>query len=75
MARSRNSVETKPVTIRTTPWVLQTLDALAASGRFGKNPAEVAEELLRSKLRDVETEGWLAMPPTAMGTTRSTTSR
>lgn len=59
MARPRNSVETQPFTIRTTPWVVETLDALATTGRFGKNPAEVAEELLRAKLRDVERDGWL----------------
>lgn len=59
MARTRNSVGTKPVTIRTTPWALGTLELLATTGRFGKNAAEVAEELLRSKLREVERDGWL----------------
>jgi hypothetical protein len=59
MARSRNSVETVPYTIRTTPWVVDTVEVLARTGRFGKNGAEVAEELLRAKLREVEREGWL----------------
>lgn len=59
MARPRNTVETQSVTIRTTPWVVETLDVLATTGRFGKNAAEVAEELLRAKLRDVERDGWM----------------
>lgn len=59
MPRARNSVETVPRTIRTTQWVADTLDALASTGRFGKNAGEVAEELLRAKLREVEREGWL----------------
>lgn len=63
MPRGRNSVETVPQTIRTTQWVVETLEALATTGRFGKNAAEVAEELLRSKLRDVEREGWLEKVP------------
>ncbi|WP_242353922.1 hypothetical protein [Anaeromyxobacter sp. SG64] len=63
MARPRNSVETQPVTIRTTPWVVEALDVLATTGRFGKNAAEVAEELLRAKLRDVEREGWMEKAP------------
>ncbi len=60
MSRGRNSVETVPFTIRTTPWVVDTVEVLAKTGRFGKNPAQVAEELLRAKLREVEREGWLA---------------
>ncbi len=63
MSRPRNSVETQLVTIRTTPCVAETLDLLATTGRFGKNAAEVAEELLRAKLRDVEREGWLDKAP------------
>jgi hypothetical protein len=59
MARTRNAVETVPFTIRTTPWVIDTVEVLARTGRFGKNGAEVAEELLRAKLREVELEGWL----------------
>jgi hypothetical protein len=58
--RFKNAVETKVVKISTTPWVSQTLDVLAKTGRFGKAPSEVAEELLRAKLREIELEGWLA---------------
>jgi hypothetical protein len=56
----RNAVETRIVKISTTPWVADTLDLLARTGRFGKAPSEVAEELLRAKLREIELEGWLA---------------
>ena len=57
--RTRNSVETEPVKISTTPWAVETLNALAKTGRFGKNASEVADELLRAKLREVEADGWL----------------
>lgn len=52
--------EARVVKISTTPWVADTLDLLARTGRFGKAPSEVAEELLRAKLREIELEGWLA---------------
>ncbi len=52
-------MQTQSVKISTTPWAVQTLDVLAKTGRFGKNGSEVADELLRAKLREVETEGWL----------------
>jgi hypothetical protein len=55
----RNAVETVTVKISTTPWASETLEVLAKTGRFGKAASEVAEELLRAKLREVEAEGWL----------------
>lgn len=61
MARSQNAVETHVVKISTTPWVVESLEFLATTGRFGKNAAEVAEELLRGRLREVELDGWLAL--------------
>ncbi len=63
MPRTRNPVETELVKISTTPWAVRTLDKLAKTGRFGKNAAQVAEELLRAKLREVEKEGWLKKAP------------
>ena len=59
MARARNSVDTVKVQLSTTPEVVQALDTLSRTGMFGKNPSEVAEELLRLKLREIELEGWL----------------
>lgn len=63
MARTRNAVATETVKISTTPWVKETLAVLAQTGRFGKAPSEVADELLRAKLREVELEGWLEKRP------------
>lgn len=62
MPRTPNAVETRTVKISTTPWVVETLEVLASTGRFGKAASEVAEELLRAKLREVELEGWLEKP-------------
>ena len=59
MARGRNPVVTQSVKVSTTPWVTVSLERLARTGRFGKNASEVAEELLRAKLRELELEGWL----------------
>lgn len=63
MPRTRNAVETETVKISTTPWVKQALARLARTGRFGKAPSEVADELLRAKLREIELEGWLQSRP------------
>lgn len=63
MARARNSVETVKLHLSTTPQVARMLEALAKTGRFGKNASEAAEELMRAKLREVELEGWLDAPP------------
>lgn len=59
MAQARNAIETVPVKLSTTPQVVKALEALAKTGKFGKNASEVAEELLRAKLREIELEGWL----------------
>jgi hypothetical protein len=67
MARAPNAVETEIIKISTTPWVSETLERLARTGRFGKNPSEVADELLRAKLREVELEGWLEKPSSRGG--------
>ncbi len=59
MARGPNSVGTKKLHLSTTPEVLSALDALVQTGLFGKNRTEAAEELLRVKVREAVTEGWL----------------
>jgi hypothetical protein len=59
MARPQNPVSTTKVHLATTPEVCRALDALVATGKFGKTRSEVAEELMRLKLREVELEGWL----------------
>lgn len=50
------------VTIRSTPSVLNELDHLARIGLFGKSRAEVAEELMRTQLRQLHREGWFGTP-------------
>lgn len=59
MPRSRNPVETVKLQLSTTPQVVEALEALVQSGKFGKTASEVGEELMRIKLREVELEGWL----------------
>jgi DNA repair protein RadC len=63
MPRARNAVETVKLQLSTTPQVAELLELLAKTGRFGKNASEVAEELMRTKLREVELEGWTAERP------------
>jgi hypothetical protein len=65
MARARNVVNTVKLQLSTTPQVFKALEALAKTGKFGKNASEAGEELLRLKLREVELEGWLGRPRSA----------
>lgn len=60
MARSRNAIETVKLQLSTTPQVVEALELLAKTGKFGKNASEAGEELLRLKLREIELEGWLS---------------
>jgi hypothetical protein len=62
MSRARNAVNTVKLQLSTTPQVFEALEALAKTGKFGKNASEAGEELLRLKLREIELEGWLARP-------------
>ena len=57
-ARKINPVETKIVAIRTTPQTWRELDRLVQTGLFGKNPSEVADQLVREKLRELLLQGW-----------------
>jgi hypothetical protein len=57
-ARRPNRVKTLPLKLSTTPQVIARLDALALTGLYGKNGTEVAEELLRLKLREVDIPAW-----------------
>ena len=65
MPRTRNAVDTVKLQLSTTAQVVEALEALARTGKFGKNASEAAEELLRAKLREIELEGWLG--PSAVG--------
>jgi hypothetical protein len=64
MPRGSNIASTEPLRLSTTPQVLQLLDHLASTGLHGKNRAEVAEEMLRAKLRELIREGVLKGPRT-----------
>ena len=57
-ARRQNAVETSVLKLSTTPQVIARLDALAMTGLYGKNGTEVAEELLRERLREIEIPEW-----------------
>jgi hypothetical protein len=57
--RGKNSIDTEKLAISTTAEVSSALDRLVKTGLFGKTRAEVAEALLRERLRDVIREGWL----------------
>jgi hypothetical protein len=59
MPRDRNTIATKKLHLSTTAQVLAVLDAFVRTGLFGKTRTEVAEELLRVKVRDAVTDGWL----------------
>lgn len=59
VGRSRNAVGTEKLHLSTTPQVLAALDALIETGLFGKTRTEIAEELLRMKVRETVTDGWL----------------
>ena len=58
MARAQNPVDTEALKISTTPEVRAELDRLVATGLFGKNRSEAAEQLLRERLRQLMLEGW-----------------
>lgn len=50
----RGPIVTELITIRTTPWAVRLLEKLAETGRYGDSLHDVAEELLRAKLREIE---------------------
>lgn len=52
MGKRKNVARTEQITIATTPQAVKILRWLAAKGLHGKNEADVAEELLRERLRD-----------------------
>lgn len=58
MARSANPVVTKIVKMRTTVETWRQLERLVTTGLFGKTPSEVADLLVREKLRELILQGW-----------------
>jgi hypothetical protein len=62
-ARQKNSIETLPLKLSTTRQIHERLDQLVLTGIFGKSKTEVAEELLRAKLREIEVPSWVTSTP------------
>jgi hypothetical protein len=67
VTRQRNATATREVKLRTTPRTYQLLEALAASELYGKNPSEVAEELVRQGIRRIYGDEAIAGAPPFKG--------
>jgi hypothetical protein len=71
MPRLPNKVQTVTITVSTTQAVRQYLEALAATGLYGKNPAEAAERLISDEIKDLLAKGELGRveppPPDGIG--------
>lgn len=63
MSRTANVSTTQQLRISTTNAVVSLLDQIAATGLYGKNRAEVAEEMLREKIREAVRNGLLSSKP------------
>lgn len=59
MARPKNSVEAVQITLSVTPQIRDFLEQLSHSGFYGSNAAQTAAELLKEKLRDMQTHSGL----------------
>ncbi len=70
MARPKNSNEPAHVRLATTPQVCALLDRLVETGLFGKTRAEVAEQLMRDRLREVIERDWPGRLSTSSGSTK-----
>jgi hypothetical protein len=70
MPRGRNQISTEPLKLSTSDEVARQLDLLLHTGLFGKTRAEVAELLLRERLREIILEGWSERQPAQRGRKR-----
>lgn len=57
MAKQRNLADTVTLTVSTTPQGKAYLEAMARTGLYGKNPAEVADRLLGEHIRQLLNSG------------------
>ncbi len=64
MAREPNPIETVEIKVRTTPVVSRYLEALVASGLYGKSRSEAAERLIAAGIQSLIREGTLARAKT-----------
>jgi hypothetical protein len=63
MPRKSNAVRTTTLRLSTTPQVVEALERLAQTGFHGKNPAGVAEEILRQQVFKLLPEVEQRLPP------------
>jgi hypothetical protein len=63
VAKQKNSVGSKKITLSTTAAVHAYLEELVLGGLHGKNPAEAAERLLTLKLGELVDSGKLGRDP------------
>jgi len=63
MPRLPNKVKTVTITVSTTPMVHGHLEALVATGLFGKNAADAAERLIARGIQDHLADGTLIQLP------------
>jgi len=59
MSKRPNNMETVQITVSTTRPIQVYLERLVLSGFYGKNPAEAAERLISSALKDLVRDGTL----------------
>jgi len=57
MARPKNILKTKTVTISTNQPLMDNLESLVSSGLFGKSSPEAAERLIAKGIQDLMKEG------------------
>ena len=63
MARERNTIATRQITVSTTDAVCDYLVDLTKTGLWGKNPAEAAERLVAEGIRQLIEKSVLAERP------------
>ena len=62
MPKPKNLLPTKEIRLASNPQVFYMLRQLVATGLYGKNEAEAAEQLVRQELRRMATNGELTVP-------------
>jgi hypothetical protein len=59
MPRKPNSIKTAPITISTTPPIVEYLEDLVDTGFYGKTPADAAERLVGRSIQSLIRDGTL----------------
>ena len=53
MGRDKNNVETKVLTVSTTPQIVADLEELVSTGYYGKTAAEAADRVIAASLKKI----------------------